>query len=434
MYLALFFALATFATANAAYVPGKAFDRFLTIWLENQDFAKASKNAQMEGLIKQGVLLTNYYAHTHPSQPNYIASVGGDYFGMNHDGYMTIPENVSTVVDLFETKGIEWKGYFEGVPGPGYMGEGSTRPDGNGFGYVRKHNPFISYDSINMNGSRLGQLQSLMSFQRDVAANTVPQYAHISPDMLNDGHDTSLEFAANWTDSFLAPLLNNEEVMKNTLILLTYDESETYPIPNKIVSLLLGNAIPPEKKGTTDNTFYTHYSILSTLQNNWDLPCLGRYDVGANVFDVAAAKTGYRNHPPPNVAAVNNSLSYPGYLNDNPAHRKPIPPPNLRLVGAGGVGVDEGIFAVWSSLAGELTPYDGSGRVDDGGTSLTLGNTPIYKAQAPAPAVTVMEGPTEPTGAVTTAKRSRGSKAQVIDGTWMAFLFGLYGVLMFVSY
>jgi acid phosphatase len=93
----------------------------------------------LQALFKEGVLLKNYWGLTHPSQSNYIASVGGDYFGMNHDDYVTIPENVSTVVDLFDTKNIEWKGYFEGLPGPGYMGPGSTGLDGAGWDYVRKH-------------------------------------------------------------------------------------------------------------------------------------------------------------------------------------------------------------------------------------------------------------------------------------------------------
>jgi hypothetical protein len=95
-------------------------------------------NSDITDLAKQGILLTEYFGLTHPSQPNYIASVGGDYFGLNHDGFVRIPENVSTVVDLFDTKGITWAGYFQGLPGPGYMGQGNTEYDGT-WDYVRKH-------------------------------------------------------------------------------------------------------------------------------------------------------------------------------------------------------------------------------------------------------------------------------------------------------
>lgn len=88
--------------------------------------------------------MTEYYGLTHPSQPNYIASVGGDYFGLNHDDFVRIPQNVSTLVDLFDSKNIDWRGYFEGLPGPGYMGEGSTAFDGSGWDYVRKHKLVLS--------------------------------------------------------------------------------------------------------------------------------------------------------------------------------------------------------------------------------------------------------------------------------------------------
>jgi acid phosphatase len=198
----------------------------------------------------------------------------------------------------------------------------------------------------------------------------------MSPDMLNDGHNTTLEYATKWSESFLTPLLTNKDFMEKTLVLLTYDESATYSLPNKIVSILLGGAIPEDKKGTNDDTLYTHYSIISTLENNWELPCLGRYDVGANVFNLVARKTGYLNHPPANVAVVNNSLSYGGALSNDPAMYQPIPPPNLTLMGAGGKPVVSNVRHNWGAKKDEPTPYDGSGRVDDGGE-----NKPLYKVQ-----------------------------------------------------
>lgn len=96
------------------------------------------RNTDYKNLSAQGILLTNYYALTHPSQPNYVASVSGDYFGLDNDNKAQIPENVSTVVDLFDTKGIAWKEYMESIPSPGYTGAVTTTGSGHN-AYVRKH-------------------------------------------------------------------------------------------------------------------------------------------------------------------------------------------------------------------------------------------------------------------------------------------------------
>ncbi len=105
-----------------------------------QDFTNTSKNEHVAELKSQGILLTRYFGLTHPSQPNYLAAVSGDYFGLNHDNRVRIPKNVSTVVDLLDVKDITWRGYFEDLPGPGYMGDGSDGSTGNGeWDYMRKH-------------------------------------------------------------------------------------------------------------------------------------------------------------------------------------------------------------------------------------------------------------------------------------------------------
>lgn len=201
--------------------------------------------------------------------------------------------------------------------------------------------------------------------------------------MMNDGHNTTLDFASSWAHTFLKPLLADGAFKERTLILLTYDESATYEIPNKIGSLLLGNAVPSALRGTEDDTYYTHYSIPATMEYNWQLPNLGRYDIGANVFknSIVTADTtaGHQNKgDPDNLAGIDNSLSYPGFLNSDPAKWRPIPPPNLRLVGAGGLPVSDAVYNQWWQAGDEESPYDGSGRAFDGDVYL-----PQYGKQEP---------------------------------------------------
>jgi acid phosphatase len=94
--------------------------------------------ANLSQLISQGIFLENYFSTTHPSEPNYVAVAGGDNFGMDNDNLTEIPANVSTVVDLLESKGITWAEYQEGMPSTGFTGFDFNDPDGANK-YVRKH-------------------------------------------------------------------------------------------------------------------------------------------------------------------------------------------------------------------------------------------------------------------------------------------------------
>ena len=57
--------------------------------------------------------------------------------------------------------------------------------------------------------------------------------------------------------------------------------------------------MPASLKNTTDDTFYTHYSCLSTVEANWGLGSLGRGDTNStlnNVLDFVASVTGWKNN------------------------------------------------------------------------------------------------------------------------------------------
>jgi len=118
--------LATQATQAAlspvSNVQGKAFQRFYQVWLENTDYSAALGDPNMQWLASQGITLSNYFATTHPSEPNYAAAAAGDNFGMDNDDFHLIPSNISTVVDLLDTKGISWAEYQEGMPYAGFQG------------------------------------------------------------------------------------------------------------------------------------------------------------------------------------------------------------------------------------------------------------------------------------------------------------------------
>ena len=208
---------------------------------------------------------------------------------------------------------------------------------------MRKHDPTIIYDSVANNASRLGRQRNFNDFAADLNASALPQWMFVTPNMVDDGHDTSIDFASAWLEYWLPPLLADPNFNDNrTLILLTFDETETYTINNRVFSLLLGNGVPANLRNTTDDTYYTHYSAISTVEANWGLPSLGRQDTNktvSNVFSFVADAAGYTNLNVTGDAIPLTNLTgvFPGPLNANAF--VPFTAPNMSAVGAGGQGV-----------------------------------------------------------------------------------------------
>ena len=145
--------------------------------------------------------------------------------------------------------------------------------------FVRKHCPLIIYDSVANVPERLARVRNFNDFAADVNASALPQWNFITPNLVNDGHDTDINFQSQWLEYFLIPLLQDKRFNdERTLILVTNDENENQSINNNIFSVLLGGAVPKSLHGTVDPTFFTHFSAMSTVQANWKLGSLGRGD------------------------------------------------------------------------------------------------------------------------------------------------------------
>jgi hypothetical protein len=275
-----------------------------------------------------------------------MTAAGGDFWGLGDDNLYHVPPNISTIVDLLEAKNISWASYQESIPYDGFEGFNFSSVDYLNTSappytfYVRKHNPTIFYDSVASVASRLALHRNFNDFAADVNASALPQWMFVTPNMVDDGHDTNVDFAGEWLDYWLLPLLNDTNFNDNrTLILLTFDESETYTVNNHIFALLLGGALPENAHGTVDSTYYTHYSSLSTVEANWGLGSLGRGDTNktlSNVYSFVANATGYTNLDltGADIPLTNITLTIPGPLNAQ--YYVPFTAPNTSAVGAGG--------------------------------------------------------------------------------------------------
>jgi acid phosphatase len=115
--------------------------------------------------------------------------------------------------------------------------------------------PLVLYNSVATNQDRLEKLKNTTLFFEDLAADKLPQWMFITPNMTSDAHDTSVTVAGVWLKNFLTPLLTDKRFMDNTLVLITFDENETYSIQNRIFSILIGDSIPDDLVGTSNDNF-----------------------------------------------------------------------------------------------------------------------------------------------------------------------------------
>jgi len=317
----IFVALACLATISLSQTPpkGKAFDHIFIVWLEEYD--PTAVFSQVFNLYtSSGVLLSNYHGVTEGTQANHIASIGGDYFGLppevtfdnsnpNLDIY-NIPANYTTIVDLLEAKGLTWRAYEEDLPSPCYTASYSNN-------YYRRYDPFVTFASITNNATRCANIVPATQLSTDISQGNFPNYIYYTPNYLNNGDGSNFTYAAAWVNKFIPPLLTNPTFMNNTLIVLLFDDNDSGDTPdNEFHAILFGDAIPAALHNTTDNQFYTHYSLLSTVEDNWGLGNLGRNDANpelSNVFNFASKAEGVMDISVPNPPNLTNTEA--GFLN-----------------------------------------------------------------------------------------------------------------------
>ena len=252
------------------------FQHIVIIMFENKEFGSVIGNPQMPNFNRLAVeytLLTQYYAIQHPSLPNYIALMGGDTFGINsncNDCFI----NATSLPDLIEASGRTWKTYQEDMPEPCFMGSTLL--------YAQKHNPFVYFDPIRLNPERCTRsVVPLTDLQTDIAANSLPNFMFIKPNICNDSHDCSLRVSDAWLMNLLGYLIPALDATgQSYFVAMLWEEGQGshtccgLPEPGGgRVPIVIQS--PQAKNGFEDPTPYTHYSLLKTISEAWGLQYLG---------------------------------------------------------------------------------------------------------------------------------------------------------------
>lgn len=236
-------------TPTAGAVP--AYNKIVVVVDENTQYGNVigSSNAPyINSLRAGGANLTQMFAETHPSEPNYLALYAGNTYGIADDNCRTGLTGPSLGTEL-QAAGKTFIGYGENLDA-----DGSTTcvtPDSL---YKDKHNPWAEMASPNPSfGHKFSE------FPTDFT--TLPDVSIVVPNMCNDIHDCSVATGDTWIKNNLGAYASWAQA-NNSLLVITFDEDDT-TAGNHIPTILYGAHVVVGDNTTAVN----HYNLLGTIED-----------------------------------------------------------------------------------------------------------------------------------------------------------------------
>jgi hypothetical protein len=167
--------------------------------------------------------------------------------------------------------------------------------------YAVKHNPFVYFKSVQDGADPRNSLQNAVGFDgprglyADLGSGNVPNFSFIAPNQCNDQHgrgnagpfcnfdavDNGTMSGLNETNILqgdisvqrIVTAIKSSEAWRegNNAIVLLWDENDYTATPNRVLLLVDTNY---GAHGVQSNNFYTHFSLLKSLEAGFELPCL----------------------------------------------------------------------------------------------------------------------------------------------------------------
>jgi len=245
--------------------------------MENHSYSSVmgSSNAPFENsLAKQCGSATNDNGVSHPSLPNYLAATGGSTFGVADDASPSAHQlSADSIFGQVGRAGLTWRSYDESMPK-----NCDTSSSGS---YAVKHNPAAYYVALRA-ACGTNDLPLEGSFDRDVAAGSLPSFSFVTPNLCNDTHDCAVPVGDAWLATWIPKILAGPNYSSgNTLVVITWDEGEGSS--NRIPTIIVG---PSVQAGTIATQRFDHYALLRTTE---DLLGLTHLLAAASAPSMAAA-------------------------------------------------------------------------------------------------------------------------------------------------
>ncbi|WP_077078371.1 alkaline phosphatase family protein [Mycobacterium numidiamassiliense] len=219
----------------------------------------------MNALATHGANMTQSFAETHPSEPNYLALFAGTTLGVTRDSCPVNGGNTPNLGSELLSAGYTFAGYAEDLPAAG-------SPACSAGKYARKHVPWANFANVPPANSL-----PFSAFPMGDYAN-LPTVSFVIPNNDDNMHDGSIAQADAWLSRNMSGYAN-WAVANNSLLIVTWDEDDDSS-RNQIATMIYGAHVQP---GTYPEQI-NHYSVLSTLEQMYGLPKTGN---AANAAPIA---------------------------------------------------------------------------------------------------------------------------------------------------
>jgi hypothetical protein len=295
------------------------YDHIFLMIFENHGFAQIIGNPAAPNINKLAGsfgLATQYFSVADPSEPNYVAMLGGNFFGIADDNaYYLNTVNKPSLMSQMEAANLSWKGYMQSMPYAGYRGicypvKCNGVPDLDPL-YAAKHNGATNFQSIQKSDAEFAKMGPLGQLTIDLADNNIPNFGYIVPDECNDMHGSPpncvdsgnpgdlqdnrlVTVGDNLVKSIVARITGASFwTQGNNAIVITFDEGadgdtrgccDANPGTGQVATIVITSHGPRQLQ---DPTPYNHYSLLQTFQDAFGLGCLEFTCDTANVTPMA---------------------------------------------------------------------------------------------------------------------------------------------------
>ena len=306
------------------------YDHVFLVMMESENFKAIIGNQDapiLNALAKDYGLATNYSGVGDPSEPNYVAILGGDTFGLNNDDPYWFPGhtiNASNLMTQLEAAGKTWRGYFQNMPYAGYRGycypdKCNGIPDAD-TQYVAKHNGIVNFANM-QNPAEFGKMFPFKQLAADLTAGTISNFSYIVPDECHDMHgappwcvdsgptsSVQQSFLIAQGDAFVGSVVNDITASSiwqagNNAIVITFDEGNT--ASSNVATIVVTSHGP---RGVTDKTSLNHFSLLGSLEATFGLPCLANAcsaNLMTKLFTITGSTT-VPTLPPPFISPTSS--------------------------------------------------------------------------------------------------------------------------------